>query len=216
MQYTKTKVLSIKTSQRNKNMRYLLKIILFLGLLGTAQAQESIIIEGYLTSVVAHPLGYSNREVDLGYLTCTFQTTGGVQTINTFSPTVFNSRRPINHTQIGVVAVEIKSDGEISMRYPSTSFPNGQEINVGENIKYRLVFKQLCFNKLSRVVADVYFYNTIYNPNDCQGFTVKEGSYQGGDSDEGVLPRQDTMLIPNWSFFDKDGKIYALVECERL
>jgi hypothetical protein len=198
-------------------MKNLLKFILFIGLFVTFQAQaQDIVIEGYLTNVVAQPLGYSNREIDLGYLTCTFQTTGGTKTINTFSPTRFNNRIPINHSEIGVVPIEIRSDGEVSMRYPSGGFPNGLVMQVGENTKYRLVFKQLCFNKLSRVVADVYFHNTIYNPNDCQGFTVKEGSYQGGDSDEGVLPRQDTMLIPNWSFFDKDGKIYALISCERI
>lgn len=198
-------------------MKNLLKIIIFMFFLGKAYAQNStIIIKGYLQKVVAYPLGYSNREVDLGRFVYTFQTSSGLQTINSLGVTVFNNRIAIEHAEMGVVPIEVNDNGEISMIYPTTSFPHGLIIKSGSTTKYKFILKQICFNKLSRSVADVYFYNTTYNPNGCQGFTIKEGPYRGGDSDDGVLPRQDTMLIPNWSFFDKDGKIYALVSVERI
>ncbi|MDX1902850.1 MAG: hypothetical protein SFU27_01730 [Thermonemataceae bacterium] len=168
----------------------------------SAQNLERLEIEGRLLSIKAYPLGYG-KPTDMGRIEFLFLTPQGTEIkINHLGVCALtNDRRP-HEFDIYYVKSGFIEDGKIYLDYGSTMYA---ELEKGKS--YKLKFQQICFSQLAGN-ALAYEKYAIYNPSDCQGFTMREGTLWNYDDE---VPNPTDWVAPGWSFFDKDGKIYLLV-----
>lgn len=188
-----------------KKLFILLFTILSLSI--SAQNLETLEIEGRLFSIKVYPLGY-NKPYDMGRIELVFLTPQGTEkTINLLGVCLLtNYRSAMESASIYVKPTYIKNN-EIQ------ADPQYMPLEIERDKSYKLRFQQVCFSQITGK-ALAYEKYAIYNPSDCQGFTMKEGDQWNYDDDP--TPNPNNQIVPNYSFFDKNGKIYLLVGFKEL
>ncbi|PKQ68001.1 hypothetical protein [Raineya orbicola] len=190
-----------------KNLLVLLFTILTLSV--SAQNLETLEIEGRLLAIKAYPLGY-NKPTDMGRIELTFLTTQGTEIkINQLGICLLTNYR--SSMDLMNLIVEPKSIKDNKIQVDVQYLP----LELKKDKSYKLRFKQVCFSQIIGFAgAYAYEKNAIYDPTSCQGFTLREGNQWNYDDDP--APDPNNVITPNYSFFDKDGKIYLLVGFKEL
>lgn len=189
-----------------KKLLILLFTILSLSI--SAQNSETLEIEGRLFAIKAYPLGY-NKPYDMGRIELVFLTPQGTEIkINHLGVCLLtNYRSPTEYEALDVKAGFIEN-GKIYLDYASTMFAELERDGY-----YKLTFQQVCFSQIAGK-ALAYEKYAIYNQSDCQGFTMKEGTQWNYDDDP--APNPNDWVAPDWSFFDRNGKIYLLTSFKKI
>ncbi|MFN3315245.1 MAG: hypothetical protein ACK40K_00380, partial [Raineya sp.] len=174
----------------------------------SAQNLETLEIEGRLLSIKAYPLGYG-KPYDMGRIEFLFLTPQGAEIkINHLGVCALTNYRSPSEFELYYVKSGFIENGIIYLDYSSTVYAE-----LVKDKSYKLKFQQVCFSQIAGK-ALAYQKYAIYDPSECQGFTMREGTQWNYYDDP--APNPNDWVAPDWSFFDKNGKIYLLVDFKEL
>lgn len=181
-------------------------IIILILICGTSlKAQEVLEIEGTLIQIQVIPYGYCT-DMDLANFVLSFQTNQGVTQINQKFPISLKHKKK-KSTKIIAMTGSYK-DNQVSLPTDHLGhFYKGDDLPI--NVlkvkgKYKLKFVKVCLNEILNH-SSVYRYCANYSEGVCEGFTMKANNTN-------LCGR----ISIDFSFFDKDEKIYLLVGFQKL